>query len=647
MLKALSPITAKLFEPIRFPTTDRLELSLTSDATKFTANFYSMSIIEGRRTYPSHTYKRLIERFPERKQVDGLCTWELAATDITAQLLELFPAEQMKVDGDAELVLQYLRATCKQQEINADIHARYKELKEVPKHAFAYNEEYPLKPYQQVAHCLTDKAEGFGLFMEQGTGKTPVAIATLCNKAHETYVKEKRMYRCIVVCPNSVRLNWFHEFCKFTTLPGNVTVLRGSQLNRTKLLVDAFTPDADSEFTVVIVSYESLSKTWDSLGMIQWDLAILDEGHAIKWPETLRFKYAMKLRDNSRQRIIATGTPIANTILDLYGLFEFMGKGFSGFNSWKNFRSFYGVYKPTNSGFEKLVGVQNLPFMKERLARNTFIITKKEALPELPETTSDIYEVEMTDEQADLYKQVSTQLMAEIENDLDESGNKTLTINNILTKLLRLSHITSGFVTWDAVYSPDGEVLRPKRLEGLKDNPKIAGVLDMLQAKTDPTEKTIIWAAWRYDIQAIKEACDSAGIKAVTFYGSTSESQREEAINAFNGDPETKVFIGNAGAGGAGLNLLGYPPGQGDKYETDATHVIYYSQDWSRIKRSQSKDRNHRMGTRRPVRYTDLCVPETIDEEIRARVTQKEMNALEISDLREILKSVLKGWDHE
>jgi DNA repair protein RAD16 len=129
------------------------------------------------------------------------------------------------------------------------------------------------------------------------------------------------------------------------------------------------------------------------------------------------------------------------------------------------------------------------------------------------------------------------------------------------------------------------------------------------------------------------------GIDCVSFYGKTSDEQRKEAERRFNEDPNCKVFLGTS-AGGTGLNLLGYKPHCPDDYTTNADHVIYYSQNWS--PRTQMEDRNHRKGTRCNVRYTDLVVPKTIDEEIRARVIGKKIHALEVGDIREILQAVLR-----
>jgi SNF2 family DNA or RNA helicase len=449
------------------------------------------------------------------------------------------------------------------------------------------------------------------------------------------------MYRAIIVAPNNVRLNWKNEFEKFGTEPGLVNVLRGTQIARAKILIDAFTQDEDSKFTAIIVSYETLCVSWDVLGAIPWDIACLDEAHFIKSPTTRRFKFARKLRDNSDKRVILTGTPITNTPLDLYAQLEFLAEGRSGFMSWKNFKSFYGVYR-SDEGRKTLVGMQNLPFMQERLAGSSFIITKAEALPDLPEKTYDVVEVGMSKYQAGIYDDVRKHLAAEIENSMNSDMPKQLLVNNVLTKLLRLAQITSGHVVWDAQHNDDGSIAVEKQVERFDPCPKLEALIEMLKEK-GPNNKTLVWACWVSDIKAIAARLEAEGIKAVTFYGGTSDAKREEAEWLFNQDRDTKVFVGNPAAGGVGLNLLGYPPGYPEGYDTNADHVIYYSENWSPTARSQSEGRPHRRGTRVPVRITDLCVPGTIDEEIRTRVLKKIMTALEISDIRHILDAVLKG----
>jgi SNF2 family DNA or RNA helicase len=338
-----------------------------------------------------------------------------------------------------------------------------------------------------------------------------------------------------------------------------------------------------------------------------------------------------------------TGTPISNTPLDLYALFEFLSEGGSGFQSWKAFKDFYGVFDQTGDGYAKLVGIQNLPFMKERLTRTAFIVTKKEALPWLPDKVFDVMEAEMSTAQQDAYDSLARELAYSVEDQLDRSGNKAITIQNVLTQLLRLAQITCGFIKWDAVIDEaTGEVLREARLEYFPECPKLETLVECLREK-GPDEKTIVWSCFVPTIRQVSERLTAEGIRHVTYWGETTEEAREEAERQFNCEPECRVFLGNQGAGGTGLNLLGYPPHEGDGVTTDCNHHIYYAVDWSFIKRDQSGSRNHRRGTRVQVRETDLVVPESIDEDIRVRVGEKKLLAMEVSDVREILGTILAG----
>lgn len=777
-MKVLSEATDRLFRPIEFSTHDRLHVSLNAEGDRFICSFYQE--VTDRRGYPSYNVRRyFVARFPERRQLDGLCVWELAATDTTANLIDkVWPASQLIMDDDAKVIYQYCLATTERQDQVAEAVAHYKADKTLPSQQFDLHCTNKLASYQQVGLYCSVQSEGYGLFMEQGTGKTAVVIARICNEAkalgqqipaeilvkaentirqaqtairknreellenaktraqrfrarlmkiveerarrrlveihfvgvaaemikraqdtldnvnrQATYeraraetkalqfkalsnkkaeadaddfatvtmneakaqaaaliaksrvkAKKPRMYRAIIVCPNNVRQNWYREFEKFATEPGQVTVLRGGQVERAKLLVEAFTPDGDSKYTVIITSYETLIRSWNAIRMVEWDLSVLDESHYIKSQGSKRYKFALQLRDRSKRRMVLTGTPITNTPLDLFTQFEFMGKGFSGFRTWNAFRQFYGVYNTSAQGHQALVGMQNLPFMQERLARLSFIIHKTEALPDLPDKVYDISEVEMTAEQAEYYNQLARTLALEIERDLESGGPKQLVVNNILTKLLRLAQITSGFITWDATYDEDGNVVSARQIDRLDPNPKLEALVELLKEK-GPNDKTLVWACWVQDIRSIAARLALEGIDAVTFYGGTSEADRQEAERRFNEDPNCRVFIGNPAAGGVGLNLLGYPPNGDGSHATNCNHVIYFSQNWSPTARSQSEDRAHRRGTRENVRITDLCVPNTIDEDIRERVLQKRTRALEIADIRATLNNVLRGYN--
>lgn len=671
-VKVYSKATANLLKPLKLKSTDRLHLSMSNDKKFFLAkvvsakkyNFPPESWWE-RQALPDATITMrpeafttdnitpsgdalsvFFDRVPEKKRLDaGDYSWQLAATDYTAMVMKaLWPLEQVIFDCfESKLAYVTLLGLVKRQEEVAQVYADYKATGKVPEHDLEIHWDNPLSPYQAVAAHLADKSEGFGLFMDPGTGKTATAISQICTLARRRKFLTGKAAKIMVVVPKNVQSNWAREFGKFTTKCGSVTVLKGGLYKRMGLLAEAAhaITDPEVDFVAVITSYETMIKTWPLLSSWQWDLAVADEAHMFKWWKTARYEHMLKLRDIAAQRVVLTGTPVANSPLDLYCLFEFMGEGWSGFTSWDSWREFYGVFvRDEDSGHDKFVACQNLPFMQERLARLSFRITKKEAMPDLPEQLYDTEDVAITGVQFDVYKQVLNQLAAEIEDDL--SGDvKTLTIQNILTKLLRLSQITSGYVKWDPIVDPNtGEEIEEGKVEYFAENPKLDAIIAKLKAR-EPGSKTIIWSNWVPCIKQCSERLEKEGIKHVTYYGSTKN--RDEAERLFNCDPETTVLVGNPAAGGVGLNLLGFDPNNPDEYTTNCDSSYYISRDWSSIKAEQSANRNHRRGTRVAVQITDFIVPNSIDTVILDRVNQKIQMMKGVNDIRDILNAVLNG----
>jgi non-specific serine/threonine protein kinase len=515
---------------------------------------------------------------------------------------------------------------------------------------FVEHAQYPPNAYQRVAIATTVGYDASALYAQQGTGKTPMALFRIMTEAKMLRDREPgSCYRVLVVAPKNVRLNWASEVRKFSTIPGKVTVLRGGQLERGKLLCRAMQdePDHDALFTIVITSYETAKNSWDYISMVEWDLVAADESHNFKNPSSKRYKTMCGLREISKRRTELTGTPITNSVMDLFTQLEFLGEGMSGFIDFKAFRKFYGKFERDEiTGRDKFLGFQNMPFLQERLQRLAFMITKKEALPDLPEKTYDIVEVGLTEMQLEIYKELQSQLAVEIKGKIDDAErageNPTVTINCVLTMLLRLAQITSGFVVTDAKVNPDdGTVLDAKKAQSFSPCLRLDQLVADLKAE-DPHTKTIVWAVWVTNIKAISERLTIEGIKHVTFYGATSDDDREDAVQAFNKDDSVRVFIGNPAACREGLNLLGYDTTSPIPGSMNVDHVIRYSSNWSMVQRAQSEDRCHRIGTRRNVRYTDYVCADTIDQEILTRVQNHIKTAESIQDVRQIMARVLE-----
>jgi SNF2 family DNA or RNA helicase len=273
------------------------------------------------------------------------------------------------------------------------------------------------------------------------------------------------------------------------------------------------------------------------------------------------------------------------------------------------------------------------------------MITKEEAGLELPDLTELPLEVEMSPQQAEYYVKVRDQLAIEIQNDKDaaEKEGRKLQVSHVLTKLLRLSQITSGFIRWDDVIDQEGNVVKEGFVEPIPgENPKLEALIEKLKEEDrDPRAKSIIWSCWKSSIVMIAERLEEEGIKFVEYWGEVSQAQREKAVWEFNNNPEVKVFLGNPSCAGAGLNLLGYNPNDPDADDTYCDWELVYDQGWSAVLRAQALARAHRKGTRYPVQVFDFIVPGTIDEEIRNRVTKKIEMANNIQDLSNLLDTIL------
>lgn len=643
--------TAALFKPLDLQPHDRLSVSWYLDEKTGAERFDCCAISADENRQPSSDARSgWMGRLPEVTQL-GYGRASCAATDFSVIVLSTLFGEKVVFDNnESKVAWEYLLLRLQDQANGAYIRSAYKLRGEVPPTpaGFIDHPDYPLKPYQLVAVLGSLHQESCALFMEPSLGKTVCTISRIMNEARKMRLIGKKNgkvrklpYMCLIVAPKSCRLNWEQEIKRFATTPGQVITLRGGQLDRLKMLDEAITPlDETVEWSVVICSYDVVKRSWAAFKMIPWDLGVLDESQYIKGWYAERAGIFHKLRERMRQRMILTGTPIGNTVLDIWSQFEFLGAGLSGFTGWKAFRSFYCVLERNQDrrGPEKVVGYKNMPMLRERMLRLAAMFTKKEVLPQLPDKTYASREVSMTVQQTEYYMKLQEELLAEIE----ESGEKReMTVNNMLVKMLRLAQVTSGFVSWDGKVDLEAETKGPREIQALEPNPKMAILREVVEEhrQNEPGNKVLVWACFIQDIRRIKA---EFGDECVTLYGAMTDAERDEAVRRFNCDPSVRILVGNPKAGGVGINLRGFE--QDVAGESYASLAIYYSQDWSSLTRRQSEDRNHGPNRcRGPVHYVDLMVPSSIDEEIRLRVMQKGIDAMTVQDVKDIMKRVL-NW---
>ena len=470
----------------------------------------------------------------------------------------------------------------------------------------------------------------YGLYMDPGTGKTATSITALDKIAKRIRKNCNRPAIFLIAVPKSLCANWKAEIAKFSTAKNKVTVLKGgfpAERDVCALQATVSKPSDGYEALYLIGGYDACIGT-PMLELFEYDAILIDEAHNIANGSTDRAKYFLRLRDKAARRFILTGTPIRSTPFDLYTQLEFLCQGASGFTSLAAFKEFYGKYDYSRGGAPSLEGFKNIPMLQETIAKYCYVLKKHEALPFLPEKSYDIVTVELTAEQKKSYAAIAYELQAEFDL-LDKTD--TMSVNNHLTKMLRLAQITSGFANLDS------------GLEYRFDpSPKEEALVDMLKSKS-PDDKTIVWCSFKPNIRRLAARLKLEGIENVTFFGDTNTSDRAAAEREFNTNPNCKVLIGHPACGGVGLNLLGFDPANPDDYTTNANHIIFYSRNWVSTDYWQAQDRAHRYGTRVPVRITNMIVDNSIDVQIYNRVELKTDIAVTTQDVSSILQAVVSG----
>lgn len=634
--------------------------------------------------YPSYTASsEWFQRIPERSQ-KGFGFWRLAGTDYTALIIHHAWPQYKLIwrSEEAKLLYTFLLRRFYAQSQGASIAAEYKltgNFPEMPKD-FIEHPRLPLTDYQKVALLICLYNPNYALFMEQGTGKTPIVINKVCLESARKRAKEKKQYNVLIICPQQVRINWEREFRRFATVPGKTCILRGQNVQKMRRLIDGVRDEEDCAWGACIISLDSLNSIWGGLKLIKWDLVVIDESHKIKNSQTNRYKNLIKIDGSkTKSKMILTGTPITNTVFDLWAQFEWLDAGLSGFSTYANYRSFHGQWQASlegGTGVSKLIGFKNTPLIQERLARLCFLFTNEdvkkqikmkypgvafEDLPPeaqsslLPEKVFDIYEVAMLTKQAEIYKQVATKLVAEIDLILEtaaEKGTQNLTVEHILTKLIRLAQICSGFVKMDDIEDIEHDRIIPGQIMQIDSerNPKIDAAISLVKEdwENDPNSKSIIWATFIPDIEEISRKLAAAGMRHVGYHRRIQDKYRVKdahtAEDVMNLDDGCKICVANPASAGIGQNFLGYDVEHPDRSTMYINHYMYVSRNWSAVDRRQSEYRSYRRGTRKNLRITDLIIPYTIDQEMFDRVTDKRAMAMSIQDIHKILSSVLKGY---
>jgi len=464
---------------------------------------------------------------------------------------------------------------------------------------------YQLEGFHFLCYLSTNRFGGI-LADDMGLGKTLQTLAWIAwldaeqreDASHPSLPgTEAASLPFLVVCPKSVTDNWRAESARFVPHV-QVKVWSGEKIRQL--------PPSPSGPTLHVINYNQLRSAGETLAKIEFHAVILDEGQYIKNPSSITAQLARNLR--SRHRLILSGTPIENKLLDLWSLMSFAVPGALG----------------GRSEFQRVFDQKGDPLARQRLSARVrpFLLrrTKAQVARDLPDRIEEELFCELEGEQKSLYR-------AELKR---AQGmllriNSPATLNkhrfNFLTSLLRLRQICC-----------DARLVKPN---AKGESAKVEALMETLEPLIEEGQKVLVFSQFVEMLELLRTAIAERGWSHFFLSGATEG--RGDLVRNFQGHAGGAVFLISLKAGGFGLNL------------TAASYVILFDPWWNPAVEAQAIDRTHRIGQTQKVIAYRLLIKNSVEEKIRALQRQKSQladdvlgeesfsQALTLDDLRFLL----------
>ena len=454
-----------------------------------------------------------------------------------------------------------------------------------------------LRPYQgagfQWLAFLNEAGWGGILADDMGLGKT---IQTLSYLQH--YKNEYEHVTYLVVCPTTLLYNWENEIKKFTpTLTYHIH--HGPKRS--------FTIKNLEQYDVIITTYGTMRSDIKMFSAFEFDYVVLDESQAIKNPQSQVAKASLLLK--AKNRLALSGTPIQNNTFDLFAQMNFLNPGMLGSREFFNNEFAMPIDKfqeaETKQQLRKLI----YPFLLRR--------TKEQVAKDLPDKTETVLFCEMGKEQRKIYDAYRNAYKSSILGMIDEQGIERSQM-----------HILQGLTKLRQICDSPAILNEEEKFE----NHSIK--LDELVREIDENvgdHKALIFSQFLGMLALIRKELEKHKIPYAYFDGSTSTSQREQAIQQFQNNDECRVFLISLKAGGIGLNL------------TAADYVYIVDPWWNPAVEQQAIDRTHRIGQTKNIFAYRLICKDTIEEKMMLLQERKRQLAKElIADDSAFLKKLTR-----
>ena len=431
-----------------------------------------------------------------------------------------------------------------------------------------------LRYYQKIGYkwlkILDEYRLGGILADDMGLGKTVQLISLLLDYIQNAKVK----LPSIVITPSSLALNWKSEIEKFANSI-KVLVIRGNSEEREKQI------QSIPKYDLVITSYDLLKRDMEIYKKenILFKFQIADEAQYIKNSNTQNAKSLKGI--NAQTRYALTGTPIENSLAELWSIFDYILPGY--LFTYKKFKQLYEVPIMKDNDQEAMQKLKMMiePFVLRRV--------KKDVLKELPEKSITVLNNEMQGEQLQIYLSYLAQAKKEAINEIEGNGleKSQIKILALLTRLRQICCHPSLF------------------LENYKgESSKLTQCIEIVKDAIAGKHKMLIFSGYTSMLNIIEGNLAKEGISYYKLTGQTKVDERVKLVNDFNNNPNVKVFLISLKAGGTGLNLIG------------ADMVIHYDPWWNMSAENQATDRAYRIGQKNNVQVYKLITKNSIEEKI-------------------------------
>ena len=432
-----------------------------------------------------------------------------------------------------------------------------------------------LRPYQKTGFqwlkTLDNYRFGGILADDMGLGKTIQVISMLVSYKEN---QEENKKTSLVVSPSSLALNWKNEIEKFAP-ELNIKVISGNANQRKEIINEV------EKYDVIVTSYDLLKRDIEIYKEKNYTFRfiIADEAQYLKNNNAKNAKAIKQI--NADSKFALTGTPIENSLAELWSIFDFVMPGY--LFSYKKFKSTYEteIVKDNDEDAMKKLKMLIEPFVLRR--------TKKEVLTELPEKTITVLKNEMGEEQRKIYLSYLVRTKQELQDEINSNGYERSQIK-ILAALTRLRQICCHPSLFIDNYNEPCS--------------KLEQCMEILEDGITAGHKILLFSSYTSMFEIIEKELKNRNIKYFKLTGATKVDERVDLVDEFNQNDEIKVFLISLKAGGTGLNLIG------------ADMVIHYDPWWNISAENQATDRAYRIGQKNNVQVYKLITKDSIEEKI-------------------------------